>query len=242
MVYWIDKKSSLLDVEIFLIHGLGGSSELWFDFLDILGVSKICLIDLPGHGGASLRPISDISEVYEPLADFFSAFSGKKKAVIGHSLGGFILLNLLSEHPDFFEKAVLLSTDYRIFPHPNLMQQISTKKYDRAFLKEGFPDEVSEKVIDAVVRSFEWMDILSPSPENFLGLNKWKNVNFQSIKIPCLFIAGKEDKVISPRRTRYLSKSILSSQFVQIEGAGHYAFLEKPEATARAIQLFFRED
>lgn len=62
-----------------------------------------------------------------------------------------------------------------------------------------------------------------------------------NLKIPTLIMNGLNDKWIKPECGRIINKAIKSSRLVEIEGASHWAFLEKPDIYLEEIIQFLSQ-
>jgi pimeloyl-ACP methyl ester carboxylesterase len=54
-------------------------------------------------------------------------------------------------------------------------------------------------------------------------------------------LAGTADRLTPPRYARFLVDTIAGARLVEIEGAGHFPQLERPEAVNAAIRAFLAE-
>ena len=61
------------------------------------------------------------------------------------------------------------------------------------------------------------------------------------IKIPCLIICGKDDKLTPPKYAMYFNDKIEVSELVLIDEAGHIVMLEKPKEVNQAIKEFIKK-
>jgi len=92
-----------------LIHGLGGAAANWTELASILAPRHRLLVpDLPGHGGSSALPaISGL----EPYADRVALVAEREEMlpapVVGHSLGGLVVLRLALRRPDAVSTVIL---------------------------------------------------------------------------------------------------------------------------------------
>lgn len=57
---------------------------------------------------------------------------------------------------------------------------------------------------------------------------------------PALVIWGKEDKVVPPKESRALAEALPNSRRVELEGAGHACYLDRPEAFHRELLMFLK--
>src|SRR5438128_5630509 len=96
---------------LLLVHGLGGAAANWTELAPLLARRHRLLVpDLPGHGGSSPLPaVSGLS----PFADRVALVAEREgmlpAAVVGHSLGGMVVLRLALRRPDAVASLVLAS-------------------------------------------------------------------------------------------------------------------------------------
>jgi pimeloyl-ACP methyl ester carboxylesterase len=92
-----------------LVHGLGGSATNWCELVPLLaGTRRLIVPDLPGHGGSD--PLPAVASL-GAFADRVVAVTEREQAspapVVGHSLGGAVVLHLALRRPDAVTKLVL---------------------------------------------------------------------------------------------------------------------------------------
>src|SRR5436305_8139476 len=86
---------------LLLVRGLGGAASNWTELTPLLLERYRLLIpDLPGHGGSTALPaVSGL----EPFADRVALVAEREgmlpAAVVGHSLGGMVVLRLALRRP-----------------------------------------------------------------------------------------------------------------------------------------------
>src|SRR5436190_6527767 len=92
-----------------LVHGLGGAASNWAELAPLLVQRHRLLVpDLPGHGGSTALPaVSGL----EPFADRVALVAEREgmlpAAVVGHSLGGMVVLRLALRRPEAVDALVL---------------------------------------------------------------------------------------------------------------------------------------
>jgi pimeloyl-ACP methyl ester carboxylesterase len=95
-----------------LVHGLGGSATNWCELAPLLAARhRLIVPDLPGHGGS--EPLSGLASL-GAFADRVVAVAEREEAlpapVVGHSLGGLVVLHLALRHPVAVTKLVLAAS------------------------------------------------------------------------------------------------------------------------------------
>jgi pimeloyl-ACP methyl ester carboxylesterase len=68
-------------------------------------------------------------------------------------------------------------------------------------------------------------------------LSRW----IEKIDIPVLIIGGAQDRMLAPRHDELLAQRIPTAQFVELADAGHYSYIESPDAFADAVLGFLRQ-
>src|SRR5947207_3850442 len=92
-----------------LVHGLGGAASNWTELAPLLLPRRRLLVpDLPGHGGSTALPgVSGL----DPFADRVAAVAEREgmlpAPVVGHSLGGMVVLRLALRRPADVQALVL---------------------------------------------------------------------------------------------------------------------------------------
>src|SRR5437588_9351447 len=94
---------------LLLVHGLGGAASNWTELAPYLARRHRLLVpDLPGHGGSAALPaVSGL----EPFADRLALVAEREgmlpAAVVGHSLGGMVVLRLALRRPGDVDALIL---------------------------------------------------------------------------------------------------------------------------------------
>jgi pimeloyl-ACP methyl ester carboxylesterase len=95
---------------LLLIHGFLENHSMWDDYLDDLSTEYKCTtIDLPGHGDNNKFDYSSLKDVAQ---DLLSHINFDNFSIIGHSLGGYVALELQQLIPERIRKVVLLNSNF----------------------------------------------------------------------------------------------------------------------------------
>src|SRR6266581_8764138 len=94
---------------LILVHGLGGAAANWTELVPLLiGRHRVLVPDLPGHGGSTALPAVAGLEPYADRVALLAEREGMLPApVVGHSLGGMVVLRLALRRPDDVKAIVL---------------------------------------------------------------------------------------------------------------------------------------
>lgn len=95
-----------------LVHGLGGSATNWSELAPLLGLEYRLLIpDLPGHGRSdALAGVSGLQPYADRVAAVMAHEGMVPAPVVGHSLGGLVVLRLALRHPELVSALVLAAS------------------------------------------------------------------------------------------------------------------------------------
>lgn len=104
---------------LLFIHGVGLSADCWQKQLAAFEPhTPVFAVDLPGHGESP--PFSDFSEksptmddFVEKISDFIKDKIGRAVALVGHSLGALIALQLAAAQPRWVSRVAVLSPVYQ---------------------------------------------------------------------------------------------------------------------------------
>jgi len=94
---------------IVFLHGLGVSSWMWTEQVAALSADYQCLaIDLPGNGESYRETWHSLADSASQVAAIIRAQAAHGKAhIVGLSLGGYVALQLLADHPDVVETVLV---------------------------------------------------------------------------------------------------------------------------------------
>ncbi|GAA2266400.1 alpha/beta fold hydrolase [Streptomyces amakusaensis] len=174
--------------------------------------------------------------------------------VVGTSMGGIIVQELLLARPELVHQAVLIATSGRT---DALLAGMSAGDIELADSGVKIPpryaayihalQNLSPETLNDEAKLQDWLTVLEMSPVDIssargqLGLDVIPNrlPAYRRISRPCLVIAFSDDLVVRPHLSREVADSIPGARYTEIAGCGHYGYLEKPTAVNTAITDFF---
>lgn len=108
---------------VVLVHGAGAEHTLWRGqtrYLSHHGFSPLA-IDLPGHGRSTGGAVESIEEMSETVLALLEGLGVEAAALVGHSMGSLVALDLAGCHPDRTSGLVLVATSPVMAVHPDLL-------------------------------------------------------------------------------------------------------------------------
>ena len=244
---------------VLFIHGLGSSADRWLDIPDAISLAGLhgLAIDLPGFG------LSDKPEKMEYtipgfvrfVADFIRQYEkprelpNGKMSIVGHSLGGYIAVQLAIDHPDLVEKLVLIDTSGMLgAPTPLLQEYLAAAMNpSRQSVRKVFEQMVADpiRIPDVLVDGFIYRLGQQGAKHAFKSaFDNSVNTRLEAEKlhhisnIQTLIIWGVHDRLIPLDHYKIFQKAIQGSRVEIIEDAGHAPFAEKPAIVYEILRNF----
>jgi pimeloyl-ACP methyl ester carboxylesterase len=248
---------------LLLVHGLGGAASNWTELVPLLAAHHRLLVpDLPGHGGSTALPaVSGL----EPFADRVALVAEREgmlpAPVLGHSLGGMVVLRLALRRPNDVSALVLASAAGLSVGNVWGRQLLSIFTAVR-------PGRLAGRYRSWVSRSpllrrlvFGFVSVADPvalsneAVEGFLGAqllhtdvdSAWQALRvddprqeLEDVRCPALVLWGGDD-VQLPLDDAFEYTRRLRARLRVIPGCGHLLIGERPDACARAIEEFLRD-
>jgi pimeloyl-ACP methyl ester carboxylesterase len=167
--------------------------------------------------------------------------------VIGHSMGGYVALEIARRWPERLERLALLNTHAR----PDSPESTENRRRLMALAEKDFPaviDTLTPKLFTLAHQ--EEIGMTGTFSEMALGVGKEafarqeraiigrvdSRPHLGRIGVPTLVVAGREDQLMPLEWLEELARGIPGARLEVIEGSGHMSSLEKPEEVARLLR------
>ncbi|MGQ3413336.1 alpha/beta fold hydrolase [Natrinema sp. LN54] len=225
------------------IHGSGGSSDLWTGQHPLADHHPIVSVDLSGHGESDDIDASAGYTTLSAYADDVLAVAEATDAeiLVGNSLGGAVVLQILLERDFSPEAAVLTGTGARLGVLEDLLSWLESD-FERAVEFLHGPDRLFHDPDPEIrERSMERMHDCGQAVtrRDFLtchGFDVRDRVG--EIDVPVLAIYGEYDQLTPPWFHEYLADEIDGAGLAEIEDAAHLAMVEQSTAFNAAVEEF----
>ncbi len=237
---------------IVLIHGFPFDATMWRHQVDFLrGKGRVVITpNLPGFGGTEAWPRekTTIDAFAEMVHGVIEREAGEKAIVGGFSMGGYVLLALLRDHPGSVAAAMFIDTRPdadSAEARANRMKSIDEIKangpagvYDAMVVKQ-----LSKRPMEGV--KAEARGIMGKQPGEAAANALWAMAKrrdqtdlLPELTLPVLIVVGAEDGITPPSVALNMQSHMPHAMVVQIVGAGHLSVLEQPKAVNGAIETF----
>jgi pimeloyl-ACP methyl ester carboxylesterase len=245
---------------VLFIHGLGAASFGWRDIPDALSAQfHTIALDLIGFGGSAKPQDADytIKGFSKFIIDFLRAIGLEKQeitAIVGHSLGGYIALQVAIENKDLIQKLVLIDSSGKLNGPTPLLNQY----YDAAMSFSG-PLKY-QNLKDVFEKMYHLPSLLHPLViASFMGIieepfakhafksafddstrKRLDREDLEKIKdIPCLILWGHHDNLIPLDKYSLEFLDVFSNVKLEIiPDSGHAPFVEKTALVYERIRAF----
>ena len=230
---------------VVLVHGAAGSSENWFQQLPALadGGFRWITYDLRGAGnseapegaegdGSAVGDLGGLIEHLE-LESFF---------LVAQAAGGFGAFEFALSNPEKLKGLVVANsiggiTDPEYVEYRNLLMGPGSDAWPREERELGRSFRASNP---EGVKHF--MEMEHRGRSDFSRRQKprtpLKLAMLEELSMPVLMIASDEDVLSPPPLMRLMAEQIPDCTFVEIAGAGHCSYFEKPDEWNRAVVIF----
>jgi pimeloyl-ACP methyl ester carboxylesterase len=235
---------------IILLHGFCETHAVWDHLVNHLArMYRVIAIDLPGFGKSKQIPTPhSIDEAADQVLELLTVdLKLETSVLLGHSLGGYIVLAMVEKKPELFSALGLINssasndTKERKLNRNKVMEFISrygVETFVRSFIPPLFYKK-SNPHCDALIEHgaktpphivLSYTKAMRDRPDRTHVLSAFTK--------PVLFLAGREDPLIPTLETEEQTSLAKHPTLLILEDAGHMSFLEKEEEAAHAIQNF----
>jgi 3-oxoadipate enol-lactonase len=236
------------------LHGIGGAARAWRGQIDAFSDRYRAIAwDMPGYGGSAPLPSVSIAALADALQDFLQQVGATKPILVGHSIGGMIVQQSLAKNPGIAGAVVLAQTS-PAFGKPDGDWQKSFIDARLGPLDRGetlvslAPSLVKELVgDDPDISGMELArDCMAAVPEATYRATMLALIGFdlrgalKDIAVPTLVLSGSKDNNAPAPMMAKMAGYIPSAKYVELEGAGHLANLERPGAFNAALDSFLK--
>lgn len=230
---------------VLLLHGWGASIQAMLPIANYL-VSigrKAITFDFPGFGESEMpKEPWGVPEYAELTLAFMKEMQLEGCDLICHSFGGRVTILLASEHPNLFQKLVLVDAA-GIRPKRGLKYYYKVYSYKLgkrmkkiAWLNRLFRLEERQKNAGSIEYRSLPNDVMRQTFSRVVNLDLTPKL--KSIKNPTLLIWGTNDQDTPLYMAEMMEKHIPDAGLVMFEGAGHFSYADQYQRFCVVIKAF----
>lgn len=233
------------------VHGFMGGSEQWEKQFDELSKEyELITIDLPGFGiNNQLPAINSIYSFSKWVIAELKKKNIKKYHLLGHSMGGMIVQEMVRSDSQNIDKLILYGTG-SLGVLPGRFETIKQSKirakndgasetaarisatwfldYHNSFAYEACSKIAKKSSLESILAGLD-------------AMNEWSGEqNLKKLENKTLIIWGDQDRTYLWPQIEILWKNIKNSNLSVIPGCAHAVHLEKPEIFNKVIKDFLK--
>ncbi len=238
---------------VILLHGFACSYVIWEPIAQQLAQKyRILIPDLPGFGKSDPFPFeSSIDMVANSIYDWMKKQNISECIIIGHSLGGYVALEVAKRFPNIISGIGLVnSTALEDTAEKKdgreksiaFIQKYGVEKFIDSFVPMLFYEKHREKHLEAIEKVVQ---IGRGIPEKILTdymlamRDRDDNSEFLTeFEKPMLLAFGEEDSSITPARSKEQIKFMKQPYLKSLPETGHMSLIEQEEEILNTISKF----
>lgn len=212
---------------IVFLHGWMDSKVVFTELIEKLSIKYRCIgIDIPGFGNSDVIEDVTLFKISKTIKKLLNEIGIKRYSLVGHSLGGAVVLVFASKFQNDIDRIVLISPF------------VSFKQFSKSifFIIQNFIPFLINK-------------ILASKTPNMKALNAFRIVYLLSsvdlykylrkVRKDILFIYGRNDALLSIKPLEPIFGVLNNIHLAIFEDVRHYIFTYNPEGLSEKIDLFF---
>lgn len=227
---------------ILLTHGYSATSQMWSGQVEALSARhRLVIWDMRGHGRSSSPDDPALYSEPATVADMGALLDavGAKTAIVGGlSLGGYMSLAFHRVHPERVEALLIIDTGPGFKKDEaregwNATSLRTAERYETqglSLLQSGSPERRQAQHSSAKGLALAARGMLTQRDAGVIN-------SLPDIRVPSIVVVGSEDTPFLAA-SDYMAAKIPGAQKAVIDGAGHAANIDRPEAFNAAILAF----
>ena len=231
---------------IVFAHGVAGNHASWYQQVPVFSKSyRVVTFDHRGFGRSPDPEKLGRAGFVDDLASLLDELEIEKACLVGQSMGGGTVTCFAGRHPDRVSALVVSDSLFGIALPDDVQRAFDDARASaddlgrmERVLAQSFREAEPEKVcLYQEIASFnetnrgtltgEWDALYSPA-------------ELSELAVPTLFVVGEEDPLVPPALVHQLSALVKGSFAVEISGAGHSPYFEKPTEFNDSVLSFLQ--
>ncbi|MFC2064631.1 alpha/beta fold hydrolase [Chloroflexota bacterium] len=253
---------------LILLHGMGGSAAGWLPCIDNLKkFYKVYVLEMVGHGstGGSANEMEGINDMAKFVIHFMDAMNIDQAAIVGHSMGAVISLELTIKYQDRVSKLVIADSSglgrgvtpiFRLLSTPvlgEILLKSTIAKDMETFVRQkrkefsnapSVTNELAQQLFIKEYKPDQYRTTLKLLRKGFNWFGQRKEFRapilqgLPQITCPTLIIWGRQDTIVPYKHGEVAAQNIPDSTLQVIDNCGHVPMFEQPEIFNQLILEF----
>lgn len=229
---------------IVILHGVFGLSDNWVSIAKKLEKEfAVYLPDFRNHGQSPHSNDFSYAFLVKDVKELLDDLSLDKAIIIGHSMGGKVAMQFVSDYPERIHKIIVVDIALRYYTtnHKKIIDGLRSLDLKKIIKRNEADEQLSYYIEDEGARQFLLKNLYRKEDGSFnLRFNldvideKIESLG-EALKITCpihiptLFIKGGSSDYITLDDEVEIRKVFVNSKIVTIDNAGHWVHVEQPQ-------------
>ncbi len=238
---------------LIILHGLFGSADNWYSIAKELGNNyTLYLVDLRNHGDSPQSDEWNFKVMTEDLAKMMADEKLDAAHLMGHSMGGKVVMNFALQHPEKVKKLIVADISPRHYPvhHQKILEGLNAVDLKQLKSRKEAEDILADYIPEAGIRQFLlkslgrddegkfiWKINLPVITENIENVGEALKGD-KTFDNPTLFMGGANSDYIGEEDKADISRFFPNSNIIHLKNAGHWLHAEQPEAVIETVKIF----
>jgi len=248
-------KEHITKAPIIVLHGLFGMLDNWTSIAKKLSENfQVHTLDLRNHGRSFHHQEMNYSAMADDVLEYIDQQGLSRISLIGHSMGGKVVLEIANKYPYIIEKMVVADMAMRQYEmsHGAILTALNAlpleKITSRQELQESLQSllDAEPSVIQFLLKSayrndkgsFSLRFNVEAISAHIADLGKAIDFGGQKVSAPCLYIYGTKSNYVNKNDLEEAKKGFLDFKSKALN-AGHWLHAEQPREFTELTQLFF---
>ncbi|HKZ07655.1 MAG TPA: alpha/beta hydrolase [Methylomirabilota bacterium] len=240
---------------VLMIHGLGGTSNVWTPVLPGLARHLVVRPDLPGSGRSNrIEGPLTIGRFVEAMQRVCTALRLDRVHVAAHSLGTIVALHLAVAAPRLVKSLALFGplASPPDAARPGIRARAEKARGDGEAGMQAIADALLQTAVSPETRARRPVAVaavrellMRQCPDGYArtceALADAQPADVSRIVCPALLVTGDEDAVAPAQSVRQLGARIQGSRVEVLTRCGHWTPIEKPAECEDLLKRFYAQ-
>ncbi|TWT02050.1 alpha/beta fold hydrolase [Reyranella sp. CPCC 100927] len=208
---------------------------------------SVLAVDLPGHGRSGGPPLPSIAAMADWVIRLLDAAGVRQAALVGHSMGGLVSLDVAGRYPDRIRALGLCGIAGEMPVHPEMLEsaKAGTSKVRElmTFWGLGRALQIGGMVSPGLWLTRESLAVLDKAAPGVIhndlaACNVYKDAPARAAQVACpaVFVCGDGDQMTPVAKCKPLAAAIAGSRMTTLKACGHFMMVERPDETLDALK------
>lgn len=241
---------------LIILHGIFGISDNWVTFGKRIAEHgyEVFIPDQRNHGKSMHHHAFNYYALVDDLYEFIEEHNLENPALMGHSMGGKVVMRYTLENPELVDKLIAVDVSLRTYVthtyHRNLIRAMQSADLEKASTRKEVQEQLeplidSERVLQFIIKNLywrernrlDWRPNLKALDEN---LESMYDGVFYSTRFdgPALFVRGGKSDYVNDDDIKTIEEKFPNAIIKTIPEGTHWVHADDPEAFFAIVSEF----